>query len=360
MTESFDKFNDALSNGYVSSVHSQIPRVSGQPQGVLGNTGFAVDSQGVFYVGERIGIFRTLLVPGRVLKYRRTARGRFWTEKMCLAVDFSSDDAYVDHETSIAAYGPSHNPVERFGSPQLQASEGVAVDSATGTVYATDTATGEVDVFTSFIVPDVTTGAASAFTETSVTVAGVVNPDGLPVTSCVFEYGTSESDGQSEPCSPAPGSGSGPVAVSAQLKGLEPLTEYHFRLKVSNANGSNQGQDHTFVAPQPVGVSEEAVSDVSSTSALFGALVDPGGADTTYHFEYGPTTAYGQSVPAPEGDLGSTTVGVPVAVRAQGLLAGSVYHVRVVASNVLGTVFGPDLLFTDAAGRRGVRASRWP
>ena len=191
----------------------------------MGNTGFAVDSQGVLYVGEKFGIFERFSFPvafsstGEPLVQRLDGE-----ETRGLAVDFSSDDAYVDHETSIAAYGPSHNPVERFGSPQLQASEGVAVSSATGTVYASDTATGEVDVFTSFVVPDVTTGAASAFTETSVTVAGVVNPDGLPVTSCVLEYGTSESYGQSEPCSPAPGSGSGPVAVSAQLKGLEPLT----------------------------------------------------------------------------------------------------------------------------------------
>ena len=63
--------------------------------------------------------------------------------------------------------------------------------------------------------------------------------------------------------------------MSAQLTGLEPLTSYHFRLRVSNANGSNVGQDRTFVTPEPVTISEASVSDVSSTSALFAALVDP-------------------------------------------------------------------------------------
>jgi hypothetical protein len=83
--------------------------------------------------------------------------------------------------------------------------------------------------------------------ETSATVSGVVDPDGLPVTACVFEYGTSTGYGQSVPCSTSPGSGSGPVAVSAELTGLESLKTYHFRLKVSNANGSNAGQDHGAV-----------------------------------------------------------------------------------------------------------------
>ncbi len=129
---------------------------------------------------------------------------------------------------------------------------------------------------------------------------------------------------------------------------------------LSNANGSNHGQDRTFVTPEPVALSEEAVSDVSSTSALFSVQVNPGGADTTYHFEYGPSEAYGESVPVPAGDLGSGTSSESVAVRAEGLLSETTYHVRVVASNLLGTVYGPDEVVHDAGGRRRVRAAGWP
>jgi hypothetical protein len=162
----------------------------------------------------------------------------------------------------------------------------------------------------------------------------------------VFEYGTSSAYGQSAPCSPSPGSGSGPVAVSAQLSDLAPLTKYRYRVSVSNANGSNRGQDRMFVTPKPVALSEESVSDVSSTSALFSVQVNPGGAAAVYHFEYGPSEAYGESVPVPAGDLGSGTVSEPVAVRAEGLLEATRYHARVVASNLLGTVYGPDQTFT--------------
>ncbi len=232
-----------------------------------------------------------------------------------VAVDRSSNDVYADNETSVAAYTPSGSLIERFGSGQLGVSEGVAVSSSTGTVYASDAANNAVDVFTAFVVPDVRTGSASNLGETSVTVGGVVDPDGLPVTSCVFEYGTTSGYGQEKECSANPGSGSGPVAVSANLAGLEPLTRYHFRLKVANANGSDEGQDRTFLTPEPVAVSEEEVSDVSSGSALFSARVDPGGADTAFHFEYGPSVSYGESVPVADGDLGGGVSGELVSVR---------------------------------------------
>ena len=62
-------------------------------------------------------------------------------ETTAFAVDRSSNDLYVDNVTSIAAFGPASSPIERFGSGQLSDSEGVAVDSSTGTVYASDVAT---------------------------------------------------------------------------------------------------------------------------------------------------------------------------------------------------------------------------
>ncbi len=341
-----DQFNDASANEYVSTVTPRIPN-EGTLTGVLGIAGLAFDSEENLYIGLLPNFGEKLTVPMEFSKTGEALVERLDGEETTgLAVDLSSDDVYVDHEASVAAYGPSHSSIERFGSGQMQASEGIAVDSATGTVYTSDASKQEIDMFKSFVVPDVTTGGVSSMAETSVTVGGVVNPDGLPVTSCVFEYGTSTAYGQSEPCSPNPGSGGGPLMVTGQLKGLKRLTKYHFRLSVSNANGSNRGQDHTFVTPESVSLSEEAVSDISSTSALFSVQVDPGGADTTYHFEYGPSVSYGESVPVPAGDLGSGTSSETAAVRAQDLLAQTTYHARIVASNLLGTVYGPDETFT--------------
>ena len=58
--------------------------------------------------------------------------------------------------------------------------------------------------------------------------------------------------------------------------------------------------------------------------------------DTHYHFEYGTTTAYGTSVPTPEGDAGSTNGPVQVSQTVTGLAANTTYHFRLVASNSYG------------------------
>jgi DNA-binding beta-propeller fold protein YncE len=350
LTRPIYELNDALVNEHVSSVEPYISN-EGTHVDVPSGIGLAFDSEDNFYIGLHPDFFEKRTVPAEFSKTGEALVEKLDEEETTgLAVDLSSNDVYVDHETSVAVYRPSGPSVERFGSGQMEASEGIAVDSRSGTVYTSNANSQQIEVFTAFVVPDATTGAASNLTETSATISGVVNPDGLPVTSCVFEYGPSESYGQSEPCSPSPGGGAEPETVTAQLKDLTPLAMYHYRLKASNANGPNVGQDRTFVAPEPVTLSEEAVSDVSSESALFSVQVDPGGADTTYQFEYGPSESYGESVPVPAGDLGSGTSSEPVSIRVEGLLGQTVYHVRVVAINLFGAVYGRDETFTTQGG----------
>lgn len=94
--------------------------------------------------------------------------------------------------------------------------------------------------------PTVTTKAATSPSQTATTLNASVNPNGSQVTECRFEYGTSASYGASVPCSPEPGAGSGPVAVSAEVSGLTPGTTYHFRAVATNAGGTVEGQDTTF------------------------------------------------------------------------------------------------------------------
>jgi hypothetical protein len=344
------EFNDASTNEFVSEIAMRFPSVlSGGHNTFLGFIGLAIDSTGDLYVGQReLGAHPTSSVVAEF-----NSAGTILAEEVGggeratgLAVDRSSNDVYLDNTTSVSSLTSAGLFIERFGSGQMHASEGIAVNSATGTVYTSDAENQVIDVFTSFVVPDVTTGTVSNLRETTVTLDGIVNPDGLPVTACEFEYGTTSAYGLTAPCSASPGSGHSPVDVSANLSGLSGLTGYHFRLKVSNANGSDQGQDRTFFTPVPVTLSEESVSDVSSDSARFSAQVNPGGGDTTFRFEYGPTTSYGQSVPVPEGDLGAGTGTEPVSVHAEGLRPETAYHVRIAVTNALGTVYGPDQTFT--------------
>jgi len=83
-----------------------------------------------------------------------------------------------------------------------------------------------------------------------------------------------------------------------------------------------------------------AASSVGSSTAVLNATVDPNGwTVAACTFEYGPTTAYGHSVPCsalPGG--GSAPVAVSAAVS--GLSAASTYHFRIDATNVFGTSRG--------------------
>jgi len=86
----------------------------------------------------------------------------------------------------------------------------------------------------------------------------------------------------------------------------------------------------------------------STTGATLKATVYPYGLDTHYRFEYGTTTAYGTSVPVPDGDAGSAAypTAVPVQQAVAGLAPSTTYHYRFVASNSDGPVNSSDLQFT--------------
>ena len=193
--------------------------------------------------------------------------------------------------------------------------------------------------------PVVATQPATAITHSTATLNGTVNPRGH-ATSYRFEYGTTTSYGQSTPVQSA-GAGDGAVAVSVPVTGLEPNTTYHYRLVATYSDGPVTGADAQFTtqAFQPVVTAQPATSVTTSTAILNGT-VDPSGASTTYHFEYGLTTAYENSTPVADAGAGNQ----PVAVSAPLTLleAGTTYHFRLVATNAGGTTSSADAEFTTA------------
>jgi hypothetical protein len=90
--------------------------------------------------------------------------------------------------------------------------------------------------------------------------------------------------------------------------------------------------------PGPPGATTGAPANVTQTTATVTGTVDPNGADTTYHFEYGTSTSYGLST------ADQVVSGDPVAVQASlsGLTSDTTYHVRLVATNAAGTTRGAD------------------
>ncbi len=312
--------------------------------------GLSVDSEGRIYAAQGSGVNR-YSGSGEPTQFGAGAGPEATGGISDLAVDTSTTDVYLT-DGQVSVYGPDELLIERFGAKNLDGPDGLAVDPSTHRVYVADNSAGDVAIFDQVVLPDVSTGEEPTELEHegSATLDGMVDPDGEPVTSCMFEYGTETSYGMTAPCETAHGSvgsGTSPVEVHAKVSGLTPLTRYHYRLVAADKNGVHPGADRTFVAPGPPAVGAEWASDVVAVGAELQAEVNPGGADATYRFEYGMTTSYGMSLPVPEGDAGAGALETLVSVHPQDLLPGTTYHFRVVVGNgVEREVPGRDEQFT--------------
>jgi hypothetical protein len=261
-----------------------------------------------------------------------------------VAVDPTTNDVYVvKFQGSVAVYDSTGTPLSPPGfQTGIFFSQGIAVDSVSGAVYVPDTTNRAVDVYQLVTLPIVTTETASQVTETGARLEGTVNPEGAAVTSCIFEYGTTSTSYEYDaPCVPTPaeiGTGTESVHVYADVTGLLAHNRYHFRLVVGNAGGTVQGADKTFGAPH---VDSESFAEVGATTASLNAQLDTEGRAGTYWFEYGTSASYGSTTPPAAFAAGSGTVSA--AAQLSGLLPDTVYHVRVVVTDVYGTTQGADI-----------------
>ena len=294
-----------------------------------------------------------------------------------LTVDPATDDLYVAGTVSgggfgvlrygsscaIGPFGAGCTPAEEFVSSHLFPSPGLTVDaSGVGEPIYAEPNRGEVAGFAFVTVPDVVSVRASGFAAGVAVLNATVDPSGVALNAglagCRFEWGETEAPYEhTAPCAQSAGqigSGSAPVAVDAEVSGLQQGHTYHFRVVAGNANDVNglvdepsEGGDLAFGPPL---LGSESVSGVSSSAATFAAVVNPSNVDTRLRFEYG-TEAGVYGLLTPVVDLGTSGSEQAASAHVQGLLAGTVYHYRVVATSVLGVVEGEDRMFrTQDAG----------
>ena len=252
------------------------PQVLTWVNGYIAQYGVAVDQQGNVWVadGNRVrefsnnlelelgfgwgvkdekGVFESctseckLGIPG--------AREGQFNQPHGVAVDGHSDVFVADtNNNRVAELSATGKYITQFGSSGSGAGNfsgplGIAV--AGGQAYVVDTGNNRVEKWEVWenLPPAVVTGAASSITATTATLNATVNPKGSEVSACKLEYGATTSYGSSAPCTPSPGSGENPVAVSASVAGLTSGTTYHFRVSATNAGGTSQGSDGTFQTP---------------------------------------------------------------------------------------------------------------
>jgi streptogramin lyase/ubiquitin len=283
--------------------------------------------------------------------------------------------ASVGPNSQATTYRFEYGPTTAYGSQTASSSAGSGASSAPvssalsglspATLYhfralatnATGTTFGADQTFTTTTPPTATSQPAGSVGLTSATLTGSINPKGQ-ATTYHFDWGETAAYGNKSPAVDASvGSDSSKHLLEGALTELTPDHTYHFRIVATNcggcAEGTTYGADETFTSAALPTATTEAAEAVGLTSATLSGAVNPRGAATTYHFDWGETTAYGSQSPMPDTTVGSDSASHEVTQVLAALNPGATYHFRIVATNcegcVAGTVYGGDQAFTTIA-----------
>ena len=196
------------------------------------------------------------------------------------------------------------------------------------------------------------TEAASEVQRDSASLNGYFENDGKEA-HYFFEWGETEAYGHTTPVPPGAGISGGfqfvsPIAISGLLGG----TTYHYRLVVSDVDGTSFSGDASFTTlPAVANLTTKPPTAITDTSAELNASFEGDGtSEVHYYFEWGTSTAYGNTTPVPPGNAVPAASGQievpPVAIS--GLEEGVTYHYRIKATNSFGTTVSVDANFKSA------------
>jgi len=141
---------------------------------------------------------------------------------------------------------------------------------------------------------------------------------------------------------------SDPHEVKVDATDLDPNTSYDVRLVAKNAGDpSIAGPEQFKTDPAPPIVQALYAGPLETNSAVLAAKVNPRKGNTTYRFEWGPDTSYGDDTTAELVVPASNDFEI-VTAPISGLTPGTEYHFRVVAENTETSVstIGEDHAFT--------------
>ncbi len=354
-------FRFGSSGLFLTSFSTPTERGGAGPPFEVSQNGIAVDSEDDLYKVPIPEVVTKLSEAGNFLEKQACHTNGIETchldgeaNATGLAVDPATDDLYVDQGgTSISHFEascPSEGcaPADTFGTPHLNDARGLSIDAASEVVYVADTGENQVAVFSPFVLPTIDLREPTSVEPTSVTLNGHIDPGtgtGTEVTNCRFEYGYDTSYGLgSVPCMPAT-SFTTATDVSASLPGLVQGTRYHYRLVAENTRGEKLHSADAVVSPAQEPTIEDVTStDVTATAATLSAKINPNGRETTYQFEYGTTTDYGESSPRTSITENLST-SHSIEFHLEGLQSDLTYHFHLVAQNSEGTNASEDQSF---------------
>ncbi|MCQ2095050.1 MAG: fibronectin type III domain-containing protein [Bacteroidaceae bacterium] len=187
--------------------------------------------------------------------------------------------------------------------------------------------------------PTVSTVAAGSITGTSATLNGnVTDFGGTNLNGYGFKWGTTDN-----PDTDLTANLSG-SSLTATLSGLSLGTTYYYRAYANNGTGTGWGDVLSFTTLNVPTLADGTATDVKlSEATLSGSYTsDGGGTVTSYGFEYGTTTSYGNSKSVAVG-------GTSFSATLTELQRNTTYYWRSFAENEAGKGYGAGSTFlTDA------------
>ncbi len=137
------------------------------------------------------------------------------------------------------------------------------------------------------------------------------------------------------------------ITSTSRLVGpLAPGRSYFWRVRAWNQYGhSSYSAAWRFTTRDPLSpvVTTTAATNVTPGSATLNGTVNPYGMPANARFEYGLTTAYGDSTPIIP--VSTSSPPVPILFNLSSLVSNTTYHYRAKATNAEGTGFGLDQSF---------------
>jgi hypothetical protein len=328
------------------------------------SSGIAVDAAGdIFFVQYPGGSVYEIPVNG-IGEYEPEGISRAISaaEARGIAYEPAANELLVSHANELGRGGSEvteydASSFERLGAYGFERSagasefSGLAINLKSERVYAVNSSALQVWVFG----PDVIVPTLSAFAPTNVTgskatLNGAVNPEGVAIIGCQFEYGETEEYEASVPCEqPVPGD-SEPHPVSATISGLKQNgTLYHYRLVAENGNGSEESTDRTFVTGTTIATEPATGIDIEAAT-LHGVVSPEGSPYTECVFEWGLATGavYEHTTPCnpPATSIEPNFAAHPVSASLTGLEGNSTYKFRLAATNNSTPRTGEVLTFT--------------
>ncbi len=175
------------------------------------------------------------------------------------------------------------------------------------------------------------------------TLSAVTGPGNAPVAS--FAYDTAGRLSQAQGplfLETFSYNGAGLLATATAQSSMSTTFSYDALGRLTRWTNPDMSTTAIAYLPGPTATTGAAIS-VRSNSATLTGRVNPRGAPTAYHFQYGLTTAYGRTTPAVTLSAATTAISVVDGIR--NLKPDTTYHYRVVAGNRNGSSTGLDRRF---------------